>query len=77
MTKGAPSVEHFARRRLGLSFELRAPIAECLERHPISLAILSLIELTLDPGLMVRPPKSLAVTLANCQHLVLHLKIYR
>jgi len=38
------------------------PIAE---RHPISLAILSLIELTLKLCLVVRPPRSLAVTLAN------------
>ena len=78
MTKGAPSVEHFARRRLGLSFELRAPIAECLERHPIkprnTLASLvgrsrssafRLIELTLDPRLMARSPKSLVVTSAR------------
>src|ERR1700738_894074 len=33
--------------------------------HPISLAILSLIELTLKPSLVVRPPKSLTVTIAN------------
>jgi len=47
------------RRRLGLRFELRAPIAEGLE-----LAVRSLIQLTLDPGFMMRPPKSFAVTLA-------------
>ena len=57
--------------------EPRTPIAERLERHLVSLAILSLIELTLKPSLVVRPPKSLAVTLANWRHLVLHLKIYR
>jgi hypothetical protein len=57
--------------------ELRTPIAERLERNPVSLAILTLIELTFSPGLMVRSPKSLAATFANWRHLVLHLKIYR
>src|ERR1700692_314228 len=50
-------------------------MAERLERNPASLAILTLIELAFYPGLMVRAPKSLAVTLANWRHLVLHLKI--
>jgi hypothetical protein len=36
-----------------------------------------LIELAFYPGLMMRAPKSLAVSLANWRHLVLHLKIYR
>jgi hypothetical protein len=36
-----------------------------------------LIELTLNPSLVVRSPKSLTVTLANWKHPVLHLKIYR
>jgi hypothetical protein len=65
MTWAAAPVEHLACRRLWLGFEFCAPIAERLERHPISLAILTLIELTLKPSLVVRPPKSLAVTLAN------------
>jgi hypothetical protein len=39
--------------------------AEGLDRNPVSLAILTLIELALKPGLMVRPPKSLTVTFAN------------
>jgi hypothetical protein len=35
-----------------------------LERNPLSLAILSLIQLAPTPRLMVRPPESLAVTCA-------------
>jgi hypothetical protein len=50
---------------LWLGLELRTPIAERLEWNPISLAILTLIELTLNPSLVVRPPKSLAIPLAN------------
>src|SRR6202166_3786632 len=76
MTEPAAPIEHLARRRLWLGLELRTPIAERLERKPASLAILTLIELAFYPGLMVRAPKSLAVTLANWRHLVLHLKIY-
>jgi hypothetical protein len=60
-----------------LGLELRTPIAERLERNPVSLAILTLIELAFYPGLMVGAPKSLAATFANRRHLVLHLKIYR
>jgi hypothetical protein len=64
MTKGitwAPApVEHLACWRLWLGFELRTPIAERLEWNPVSLAILTPIELTLNPSLVVRPAKSLA-----------------
>src|ERR1700676_1047109 len=77
MTYAATSVQKFRRRQLRLGFELRTPIAERLERNPVTLAIFTLIELAFYPGLMVRPPKSLAVTFANWRHLVLHLKIYR
>ena len=74
MTKAAAPI---ARRRLWLGLELRSPTAERVERNPASLAILTLIELAWYPGLMVRAPESLAITLANWRHLVLHLKIYR
>src|SRR6266403_3152337 len=77
MTQAAAPVEHLACRRLWLGFEFCAPIAERLERNPVSLAIFTLIELAFYPGLMVRPPKSLAVTFANWRHLVRHLKIHR
>jgi hypothetical protein len=58
---------------LWLGLELRTPIAERLERNPVSLAILTLIELAFYPGLMVRAPKSLAITFAGSKvvgHLV-------
>jgi hypothetical protein len=45
--------------------KLPLPVAERLERNPLSLAILSLIQLAMAPRLMVRSPKSLAVTLAE------------
>jgi hypothetical protein len=51
--------------RVWLGFELRPPIAERLRWNPVSLAILTLMELTLNPSLVVRPPKNLAVSLAN------------
>src|SRR5260370_3673501 len=50
---------------------------QSFRRNPASLAIFTLIELAFYPGLMVRQPKSLAVTFANWRHLVLHLKIYQ
>ena len=50
---------------LPFGFELRPPVAERLERNPLSLAILSLIERAMAPPLMVRSPKSLAVTLTG------------
>jgi ABC-type glycerol-3-phosphate transport system permease component len=56
----------------GLGFELRPPVAERLERNPLSFAILSLIQLTPTPYLMVRSPERLAVALAG-QELVRHL----
>src|SRR5262245_29398784 len=65
MTKPAAPVEQLARRRLRLSFELRPPVAERLERKPLSLTILSLIQIALPPRLMVRAPKGLTVTLAR------------
>jgi hypothetical protein len=65
MTKAAASVEQFARRLLRFGFELRPPVAKRLERKPVSLAILSLIQIALPPRLMMRPPKGFAVTLAR------------
>jgi hypothetical protein len=65
MTYAATSVQKFRCRQLRLGFELRTPIAERLQRNPVNLAIFSLIEIAFYPGLMVRPPKSLAVTFAN------------
>jgi hypothetical protein len=65
MTYTASPIEHLACGRMWLGLEPCAPIAEGLDRNPVSLAILTLIELALKPGLMVRPPKSLTVTFAN------------
>jgi hypothetical protein len=67
MTKPAAPVEQLARLRLRLRFELRPPVAKRLERKPLSLTILSLIQIALTPRLMVRPPKRLAVTLARAR----------
>jgi hypothetical protein len=53
------------RRRLRFGFELRPPVAKRLERKPLNLTILSLIQITMTPRLMVRAPKGLAVTLAT------------
>ena len=58
---GGRSLRRGLDRRLWLGFELRPPVAEHLEQNPLSLAILSLIQLAMAPRLMVRPPKSLAV----------------
>jgi hypothetical protein len=44
----AAPIEHLARRRLWLGLELRSPIAECVERNPASLAVLTSIELARD-----------------------------
>ena len=60
-----PAVAPYAEYYLNPFRAAAAPVAERLEWNPVSLAILTLIELTLNPNLMVRPPKSLAVTLAN------------
>jgi len=65
MTKPAAPVKQLARPWLRLSFELRPPIAKRLERKPVSLTILSLIQIALPPRLMVCTPKGLAVTLAR------------
>jgi len=65
MTKPAAPVEQLARRQLGFGFELRSPVAERLERKPVGLTILSLIQIALPPRLVVRAPKDLAVTLAR------------
>jgi hypothetical protein len=51
------AVEQLGRRRLGLGLEPRSPVAECLERNPLRLAILSLIQLTLLPGHHDAPTK--------------------
>src|SRR5260221_13660425 len=47
------------------AFELPPPVAKRLERKPLSLTILSLIQIALAPRLMVRAPKGLTVTLAR------------
>jgi hypothetical protein len=65
MTKPAASVQQLAGERLRFGFELRSPVAKRLEREPLSLTILSLIQIALAPRLMVRTPKGLAVTLAR------------
>jgi hypothetical protein len=65
MTYAASPIEQLACGRMWLGLESSAPIAEGLDRNPVSLAILTLIELALKPGLMMRPPKSLTVTFAN------------
>jgi hypothetical protein len=65
MTKPAAPVEQLARRRLGFGFELRPPVAERLERKPLSLTILSLIQIALTPRLMMRAPEGLTITLAR------------
>jgi hypothetical protein len=54
MTKPAAPVEQLARRRLGFGFELRSPVAERLERKPVSFTILSLIQIALPPRLVLR-----------------------
>src|SRR3989442_9544907 len=72
VTWPAAPEEQLVRRRLRLRCELRPPVAECLQRNPLSLAILSLIQLTPTPRLMVRPPERLAVTHAG-KHLLRHL----
>ena len=65
MTKAAASVEQFARRLLRFGFELRPPVAKRLERKPLSLTILSLIQIALTPRLMACAPKGFAVMLAR------------
>src|SRR5438093_5770039 len=65
MTKLAAPVEQFARRRLRFGFELRPPVAKRLERKPLSLTILSLIQIALTPRLVACAPKGLAVMLAR------------
>src|SRR5258706_5166618 len=72
LTYPAASVEQLALRQLRLGLELRPPVAERLERDPLGLAILPLIQLATTPRLMLRPPKRLAVTRAG-QDLVRHL----
>jgi hypothetical protein len=68
------AVEQLALGRLWLGFELRAPIAKSLERNPLRLAILSLIQVATLPRLMMRPPESLALTrprLVFVRHIIL------
>jgi hypothetical protein len=54
-------------------FHRRASVMMCAPRW----AGLSLIQRTLLPSLMMRPPKRLALTLPNSRHLVLRRKFYR
>jgi hypothetical protein len=42
-------------------FELRSPVAESVQRNPVGLAIVPLIQRALLPRLMMGPPKRLAV----------------
>jgi hypothetical protein len=65
MTKPAAPVEQFARRGLRFGFELRPPVLKGLERKPLSLTILSLIQIALLPALVMGPPKGLTITLAR------------
>src|SRR6266446_3701875 len=65
MTLPAAPVEQLARRPLRFGFELGPPVAKRLERNPLSLTILSLIQIALTPRLVMRPPKGLTVTLAR------------
>src|SRR5262249_54234976 len=53
------------RRRQRPAFPQPPPVAERLERNPLSLTILSLIQIALTPRFMVRAPKGLAVTLVR------------
>src|SRR5262249_62254888 len=53
------------RRRQRPAFPQPPPVAERLERNPLSLTILSLIQIALTPRFMVRAPKGLTVTLAR------------
>jgi hypothetical protein len=46
-----------------LGFEPRPPIAKRLERNALRLAILPLVQVAKLPGLMVRPPERLTITL--------------
>jgi hypothetical protein len=69
-TEATAPVQQLARRRLWFGFELRPPVAKRLERNPLSLAILALVQLTAPPHLMVRAPECLAVASARQDLLV-------
>src|SRR5258708_34988422 len=58
----APPVEELALRQLRPGLELRPPAAKRLERKPLTLTILSLIQIAFAPRLMLRAPKGLTVT---------------
>jgi hypothetical protein len=47
---------------LRLGFELRTPIAESLERNPLGLAILPLVQVATLPRFMVCPPEVRSLT---------------
>ena len=47
---------------LRLGFELRTPIPESLERDPLRLAILPLVQVDTLPCLMTRPPERRSLT---------------
>jgi hypothetical protein len=55
-------VEQLAFRRLRLGFEQRTPIPESLERDPLRLAILPLVQVAALPRLMMRPPEVRSLT---------------
>src|SRR5258708_1503576 len=48
--------------RLRFGFELCTPVAESLERDPLRLTILPLIQVAALPRLLVRPPEPLVLT---------------
>ena len=67
MTNPATPVEQLAGCGLRLGRELGPPVTEGLERDPLCLAILPLIQITTPPGNMVRPPK-MPRPIAPCAH---------
>jgi hypothetical protein len=61
VTYPATAIEQLAHRRFRFGRELRAPVAESLQRQAVNLAIFSLMQVTMLPGLMMRPPERLAI----------------
>jgi hypothetical protein len=64
MTKTPAPIEQLAFGQLRLGFEFRPPVAERLQRNPLGLAILPLIQLATTPRLVVRAPESLTIPFA-------------
>jgi len=59
---GTP-IEEPPHLRLWLGLEPRPPVAEALQRDAVRLAIFPLVQVAARPCLVVRPPKSLALSL--------------